>query len=411
MIINTERKDIIHQKKLVLFGAGKIGRSFIGQLFSRGGYEVVFVDIAKQIIDELNIHRNYNVIIKSDQKEEILNIKNVRGVNADNKTGVLDELVNAEIAAVSVGLNGLDKVIPLLAKGLEWRQKAGNDSALDIIIAENMRNADEYFRAELIKYLPENYPIDEKVGLVETSIGKMVPIMQKKHLLKDKLQIFAEPYNTLILNKKAFKNPIPDVTGLAPKENMKAWVDRKLFIHNLGHSAAAYIGYIYKSDLVYIYEVLALPVIYRKVRETMVQSADILLKRYPGEFTYQDLDDHINDLLKRFQNVALGDTIFRVGCDLKRKLGAEDRLSGAIKAALEFNLPYDNILYALICGCHFRAKAEDGKMLKEDVEFVYRYGNNIKLILSEVCGFSEIENIQIFQEVEAIDKILRYLER
>jgi mannitol-1-phosphate 5-dehydrogenase len=398
------------QKKLVLFGAGKIGRSFIAQLFSRSGYEVVFIDVSKEIIDEINLRRNYNIIIKSDKKKEILNIKNVRGVYADNESGAIEEFLTADIAAVSVGLNGLDKVIPLLAKGLEWRQKAGNSSALDIILAENMRNADEYFRTELLKYLPQNYPVDEKAGLIETSIGKMVPIMQKKHSLKDKLQIFAEPYNTLILNKKAFKNPIPDVAGLAPKENMKAWVDRKLFIHNLGHSAAAYIGYAYKSDLVYIHEVLALPVIYREVRETMVQSADILLKKYPEEFTWQDLDDHISDLLKRFQNVALGDTIFRVGCDLRRKLGPEDRLSGAIKTALELNLPYNNILCALICGCHFRAKDEDEKMLKEDTEFVYRYGNNINQILSEVCGFNESEHSELFLEAEKIDISLRCLE-
>ena len=60
-------KDI-SKKKLVLFGAGKIGQSFIGQLFSRGGYEVVFVDVCKPIIDELNRRRTYNVVIKNDEK-------------------------------------------------------------------------------------------------------------------------------------------------------------------------------------------------------------------------------------------------------------------------------------------------------------------------------------------------------
>lgn len=394
-------------KKLVLFGAGKIGRSFIGQLFSMGGYEVVFIDVAKQMIDDLNLRRNYNVIIKSDKKEEILNIKNVRGVYADNESDVIEELANAEIVAVSVGLNGLVKVIPLLAKGLMERQRVNNGSAIDIIIAENMRNADEYLRAELINYLPKNYPINELVGLVETSIGKMVPIMQKKHFKKDNLQIFAEPYNTLILNKKAFKNPIPDIMGLAPKENMKAWVDRKLFIHNLGHSAAAYIGYLYNPDLVYIHEVLAIPGLFKNIRETMTQAADILLKKYPGEFTWQDLDEHIKDLLNRFQNIALGDTIFRVGCDLRRKLGPEDRLSGAINSALEFNLPYDNILCALLCGCHFRAKGEDGHMLKMDEEFVNRYENKTKLVLTEVCGFNEFIYSKLFQEAEAIDTILK----
>jgi mannitol-1-phosphate 5-dehydrogenase len=403
------QKNSVSTKKLVLFGAGKIGRSFIGQLFSRGGYEVVFVDVNEKVIDELNSCRTYNVILKSDAGEEILKIQNVRGVYASNEKNVVNELATAEIAAVSVGVNSLDKVIPLLAKGLLERKKKFENSALDIIIAENMRKADEYFRNELVKYLPENYPINELVGLVETSIGKMVPIMQKKHMLDDILQIFAEPYNTLILNKKAFRNPVPDIKGLAPKENMKAWVDRKSFIHNLGHSAAAYIGYLKNPEFVYLYEALAVPEVYSNVRATMKQAADILVNKYPAEFTIKDMDDHINDLLFRFQNKALGDTIFRVGCDLMRKLGPEDRIAGAIRSSIEFNLPYDKILYALICGCHFRARDEDGYMLKEDVEFVNQYQNDIKSILTEVCGFDKIENKHLFQEAEAIGKYLECL--
>ena len=74
-----------------------------------------------------------------------------------------------------------------------------------------MRNADAYFKEHLLKHLPVTYPLDRLVGLVETSIGKMVPIMQKKDIQEDILQIFAEPYNTLILNKKGFRNPIPEI--------------------------------------------------------------------------------------------------------------------------------------------------------------------------------------------------------
>src|SRR4030043_1128084 len=95
--------DKIQKNKLVLFGAGKIGRSFIGQLFRRGGYEVVFIDVYKPVIDELNRRRNYNVIIKSD-KEQVLNIKNVRGVFAGDDKKVISEVATAGISAVSVGL-------------------------------------------------------------------------------------------------------------------------------------------------------------------------------------------------------------------------------------------------------------------------------------------------------------------
>lgn len=397
---------IIQKNKIVIFGAGKIGRSFIGQLFSRGGYEVVFVDVYKPIIDELTRRGNYNIIIKSD-KEEVLNIKNVRGLCADDEQAVIREVSTAGILAVSVGLNGLKYIFSALAKGLQERFKLDKNYPLDIIIAENMRNADTFFQRQLLNLLPESYPFSDLVGLIETSIGKMVPIMLKKDLNEDILQIFAEPYNTLILNKKGFKNPIPDIAGLAPKENMRAWVDRKLFIHNLGHSTAAYISYLYNPKFTYIYEALAVSKILERTRATMMQSADILLKKYPEEFTSQDLVEHIDDLLFRFQNRSLGDTVFRVGCDLQRKLGPEDRLAGAIREALKLNLDYDKIVFALVCGCHFRATDEEGKMMKEDIEFLRYYNKGIESVLREICSFDSNRDIALYTEAKKIDTLIR----
>jgi len=398
----------ILQNKLVLFGAGKIGRSFIGQLFSVGGYEVVFIDINKSVIDELNHHRHYKLILKSD-KVEVVNIYNVRGVYAGDSQKVINEVATAGIVAVSVGKEGLKHLFSQLSKGLLERYKIDKNYPLDIIIAENMRNADDIFHQQLKKLLPCEYPMDKLVGLIETSIGKMVPLMQRKDVLEDKLQVFSEPYNTLILNKKGFKNPIPDIEGLAPKENMKAWVDRKLFIHNLGHSAAAYVGYIHHPEFVYLYEELAIPEVNRLVRETMLQAANILMKKYPNEFTLHDLTEHVDDLITRFQNKALEDTIFRVGCDLSRKLGPQDRLAGAIEAALELNLPYDKILYALVCGCHFRAKDEDGNRYKGDIEFDELFKKGIRSVLTVLSGFDETRNGKLIAEAETIDKQLRNL--
>jgi mannitol-1-phosphate 5-dehydrogenase len=397
----------ISGNKLVLFGAGKIGRSFIGQLFSRGGYEVVFIDSYKPVIDEINRRGSYKVIIKSEI-EKIIHINHVRGVFAGDAKEVTDEIAGAGILAVSIGQGGLPGIMPLLAEGLIKRFKLDNTVPLDIIIAENLRNAAEYFRLSLKALLPREYPIDQLVGLVETSIGKMVPIMLKKDIEEDMLQIFAEPYNTLILDKQAFKNPIPVIEGLAPKENMKAWVDRKLYIHNLGHATAAYLGYLFNPEYVFLFEALGNEKIYRYTREAMLQSADILLKKYPDEFTMDALTDHIDDLLMRFRNNALGDTVFRVGCDLKRKLAPEDRLAGAIRLAIELNLPYDRILYALVCGCRFRQTDENGKMFPDDISFAELYEKNgISYVLREICGFNGTVHKEVFLEAERLDNDIR----
>lgn len=392
-------------KKLVMFGAGKIGRSFIGQLFSRGGYEVVFIDVFQPVIDELNRRREYNVVIKGTV-DSVIKVNNVRGVYAADEKAVIAEICSATVVATSVGQNGLQGVFPLLSEGLQYRQKH-NQTPIDIIIAENLRDAAPYFESELRKLLPANYPFSQMVGLVETSIGKMVPLMTQKDLQQDILQVFAEPYNTLILDKKTFKNPIPEIKGLAPKENMKAWVDRKLFIHNLGHAATAFLGYIYNPKFIYLYEALEVREIYAEVRSVMQQSATALLKKYPAEFTKESLQDHIDDLLARFQNRSLGDTLFRVGCDLQRKLGSDDRLAGAIKLAIEMNLPYGKILKALVCGCRFRATDENGKMLDSDVEFTRIYQTGIRNVLIQICDFDEMQDKDLIEEAVQSDQNLK----
>jgi len=387
----------IEDRKIVLFGAGKIGRSFIGQLFSRGGYEVVFIDVFKPVIDALNSRKEYAVIIKSNQ-DEVLTINHVRGILASDEPAVVFEIATASIVAVSIGQQGLPNAIPLIAKGLLLRYKEMPHSPLDIIIAENLRHAADYFRTELKPLLPTDYPFDTLVGLVETSIGKMVPIMLQKDMEADVLQVFAEPYNTLILDKLAFRNPIPDIAGLAPKENMKAWVDRKLFIHNLGHATTAYLGFMYNPKFVYLYEALAVSEIKTVVRDTMLQAADILQKRYPEEFTLEDLTVHTDDLISRFQNRALGDTIYRVGCDLMRKLSADDRLAGAIHLAIDLEMPYNRIFNAFIAGCFFKATDEAGNRMKEDIDFsikIQKFG--FEWALTEVAGFDTNKHEAIFK--------------
>jgi len=350
----TGNKSLVDTRKIVIFGAGKIGRSFIGQLFGRSGYDIIFVDVDPIIIKMLNEKASYRVVIKSDKDEEIV-VSNVRAISAIDKSSVTDAVASAGILAVSVGKNALEKVIPAIADGIKIRYDAEPDIPLDIILAENMRSAAEFTREGLLKSLTPGFPIDTYVGLIETSIGKMVPIIPLAEVEKDPLVVFAEPYNTLILDGKGFKSKIPDVKGLAPKSNIKAWVDRKAFIHNLGHATAAYYGYYSYPNSVYMYEILDDQMIFQFTREVMLQSAEILQKVYPDDFTFSDLVEHIDDLLFRFRNKALQDTIFRVGQDLPRKLGSDDRFMGSIHLALSRKMQCDLIIKGMSYGLFFRA--------------------------------------------------------
>ena len=353
----------------MIFGAGKIGRSFIGQLFGCGGYKVVFIDVDRILVDLLNKRGRYRVVIKGETDEEI-NVPNVQAVSALEKGKVVEAVATAGILAVSVGKSALEKVIPVIAEGLLQRNNNCPGVPLDIILAENMRSAAEFTRDILKKNLPSGFPVDSLAGLVETSIGKMVPIIPFTELEKDPLVVFAEPYNSLILDEKGFRSAIPEIAGLAPKNNIKAWVDRKAFIHNLGHASAAYYGHYLHADAIYMYEILDDAEVLRHTREVMLQSADILSTVYPDDFTAADLEDHINDLIHRFRNRALQDTIFRVGQDLVRKLGVDDRFIGSIHLARQCGKPYDKIIEAMSYGLFFKATDEAGGMSSTDITFL-----------------------------------------
>ncbi|MBE0655295.1 MAG: mannitol-1-phosphate 5-dehydrogenase, partial [Bacteroidales bacterium] len=381
----------IHPKKILLFGAGRIGRSFIAQLFHQAGFKLVFVDIDKNLVDLLNKRKSYPVVIKGNYETK-LEISLEKALHLDEKEQILRELSVADICSVSVGQRGLLGVADLLAQGITERHSIKPLIPLDIILAENLRDAAKWMKQNLEKKIPSSLPLDEYVGLIETSIGKMVPIMTERDLENDPLQVFAEPYNTLILDEKAFRNPIPDIKGLAPKKNMKAWVDRKLFIHNLGHVCLAYLGFIKNQSWKYTWEALNDREIRNEVFLCMQESASVLLKMYPNEFTRDDLTAHIKDLLDRFGNKALGDTIFRVGCDLGRKLGPEDRLVPVIKSARVHGLPYQSIMKVLVSGIYFDARDEKGRMNEHDLQFVNIFNRDVVRILTDHCKFEASEN-------------------
>lgn len=402
----TKGKLKVETDKIVIFGAGKIGRSFIGQLFGNSGYNIVFIDVDPVIIELLNKKSRYRVIIKGEKEEEII-INNVKAISALDKSSVADAVATAGIVAVSVGKNALERVLPVIASGLKKRITFNPGMPLDIILAENMRSAADFTRDQLARDLPAGFPIDSYVGLIETSIGKMVPIMPLAEAEKDPLVVFAEPYNTLILDGRGFKTPVPDVKGLAPKNNIRAWVDRKAFIHNLGHATAAYYGYFHHPEAVYMYELLDDEKILRFTRMVMHQSAEILKAEYPEDFTLTDLGEHIDDLLYRFRNKALQDTIFRVGQDLPRKLGADDRFMGSIHLAEKNNMPYDLIIKAMSYGFFFRARDEEGNFFAADNIFHAKLSENFESALIEILLFDKERDAGIIAELGKLFESLK----
>ncbi|MBN1809417.1 MAG: mannitol-1-phosphate 5-dehydrogenase [Planctomycetes bacterium] len=347
----------------VQFGAGNIGRSLAGALMSRAGYNVIFVDLDRRLVDALNTAGSYRIVVKDECPEEIV-VSGVRAVGAWDRQAVARSVADADFAGTAVGPRALEAVADLFAEGLRLR----NGRPIDLLLCENQRGAASLFRACLRKSPAWDASADWPVGLVETSIGKMVPIMPADVREADPTLVWAEAYNRIIADREAFITPIPDVDGLVTKSNFSAYVDRKLYVHNLGHAACAYFGALHGADA--IWESMEIPDARDAARGSMNESGNGLLSRYPGEWSRGEMLAHIEDLLKRFRNRALGDTVFRVGRDLPRKLRPDDRLIGSLRMQLAAGVDPAWTVRAVAAALLFRKPGEDGRLFPQDASFV-----------------------------------------
>jgi len=318
-------------KKAIMYGGGNIGRGFIGALLSQSGYEVTFIDVAEPVINHLKEHNKYPIRIVSTEGYEDVWVEHVTAVNG-NLPEAVDAIAECDIMATAVGARILKFIVPNIVAGLRKRWEMGK-GALNIIICENLNNANEVLEGMLKAALTEAEcrKFDESVGLVEASIGRMVPIQTDEMKDGEPMRVCVERYGFLPVDKAAFKGSVPQIRNMVPYAPFDFYVKRKLFIHNMGHATCAYLGNL--MGLEYIYESIAVPEVRVLVQNAMQESEMALSRRYGASMT--DLQEHITDLLYRFTNAALKDTCQRVGGDPARKLSPEDRLIGSSLLAME----------------------------------------------------------------------------
>ncbi|MBN1555858.1 MAG: mannitol-1-phosphate 5-dehydrogenase [Phycisphaerae bacterium] len=383
-------------KRIVQFGAGNIGRSLVGQLFSRAGYEVTFIDAVEGIVEALNEQGRYDVIVKDTLpagESDRIGVTNVRGLHASQMDQIAQAVARADLLATAVGPAVLPKIAGTLAAGLSKRTEP-----ISIILCENLRNAATHMRGWLGEHLPAGFDISSRVGLVETSIGKMVPIMPAEVTRNDPLVVWAEAYNQIIADRAGFLGIPPDVPGLVLKDNFAAYVDRKLFIHNLGHAAAAYFGYL--RGKVSIWQCVEDEEIHSQARAVMWASAAALISKYPSEFNEADQTEHVDDLLRRFANQALNDSVFRVGRDLYRKLAPEDRCIGALRLVASRGGDTEPIVKTIAAALRFQAVDEQGLPFPGDVDFHETLRRESpRCMLETHCGLNRPEDIPLVERI------------
>lgn len=321
--------------KAVMYGGGNIGRGFIGMLFSMSGYEVTFIDVVQSVIDGLNREGKYPVRIVSNEGHEDIEVEHVCAVNGNDQETAAEVIAEADIMATAVGVNVLKFIVPNLVEGIR-RRKERRCRPLNIIICENLVDANKVLERMLKAELTEKELtwFDENIGLVEASIGRMVPVQTEEMKDGNPLRVCVERYGFLPVDKAAFRGEIPEIRNMVPFEPFDYYIRRKLYVHNMGHAVCAYLGlYMHRE---YIYEVIEDSCIQNIVQNAMLESALALSKAY--HMPVELLVRHFQDLLSRFKNRVLKDTCRRVGGDPKRKLSSTDRLIGSSLLCLEHGI-------------------------------------------------------------------------
>lgn len=318
--------------KAVMYGGGNIGRGFIGALLSQSGYEVTFIDVAEPVVKALSENHRYPVRYVSTEGHEDVMIEHVTAVNGNDQASASEAIASCDIMATAVGARILKFIVGNIVAGLRKRW-ARTDKPLNIIICENLMDANKVLEGMLKEQLTdeEKKIFDERVGLVEASIGRMVPVQTDEMKDGDPMRVCVERYGYLPTDKAAFKGEIPAIRNMVPFEPFDFYIKRKLYIHNMGHATCAYLGDV--LGLPYIYESIDVPEVRILVQNAMTESAMALSKKYG--VALDGILLHITDLLHRFTNAALKDTCQRVGGDPGRKLSPDDRLIGSSSLALE----------------------------------------------------------------------------
>ncbi|MBK5443144.1 MULTISPECIES: mannitol-1-phosphate 5-dehydrogenase [unclassified Peribacillus] len=371
-------------KQVVHFGAGNIGRGFIGALFSQSGYHVTFVDIADQIIDQLNDKKQYQVKLATDQQESVT-VENVSGLNSlKQEEEIIKAIKEATYLTTAIGPNILPHIAPLIAKGLTSRVKE-TDEKLYVIACENQISATDLLEGYILENLDQDTKakLADKVSFFNSAVDRIVPIQNNE----GSLDVLVEPYYEWVVETN---ENIPAVEGMTIVKELAPFIERKLFTVNTGHAVIAYLGYL-KDNKLTIDQSLEDEGIVKQVKKTLDETGAYLIKEY--QLNPDEHQQYINKIINRFKNSYLNDSVNRVGRSPLRKLGPNDRLVRPAVEAKKAGLSYTHLAKAIAAALLFNYN-EDEEALK--LQAMVKE-NGVPSVLKEVSGLDE--NSEITKEV------------
>ncbi|KAH9933231.1 mannitol dehydrogenase domain-containing protein [Epithele typhae] len=327
--------DGVHDRKAIHFGAGNIGRGFIGPLLVDSGYHVIFADVDKDVIRALNEQDSYAVHILDSDEEHLNAVHDVSGLLATSAPDIARAFVDPylDLATTAVGVSVLPRIASVLADGMRAR-RAADAGDMNVIACENAALEDDPETAAWVR---------AHVGFANCSVDRIVPPYHPNASAGDSpLDVGVEGFYEWVVDGHALHatRPAVHLKGVRLTDKLDAYVERKLFTLNCGHALAAYLGAL--KRLATIDAAVADADVRGTLRGALEREAGAALVRKHG-FDPREHRTYVERVVARFANARVRDDVGRVGREPLRKLARGDRLLGPYAMARGYGLPTENL--------------------------------------------------------------------
>lgn len=365
--------------KATHFGAGNIGRGFIGEILHQNGFSIDFVDINETIIDALKERNSYEIELAAAEKKHI-KVEQVTGINNQkDPEAVIASVATSDIVTTAIGPNILPFIAELIAKGIQKRHLEGNDTPLDVIACENMIGGSQFLLNKVREFLNKedlSY-VDDFIGFPNAAVDRIVPMQQHD----DPLFVSVEPFCEWLVDDTQSKAKQIRLDNVGYVSDLTPYIERKLFSVNTGHATTAYTGNYYGYTT--IGKAIADDKVLNQLKAVLQETGDLLIAKW--DFARSQHEQYIQKIIERFKNPYISDDVSRVARTPIRKLGYDERFIRPIREAKERGLAYQSLVNVVAMILQYDDPNDEEsvrlqKMLKE---------KSVADVIYEVTGLSD----------------------
>jgi mannitol-1-phosphate 5-dehydrogenase len=383
-------------KSIVIWGAGRIGRGFVADLFYAAGYRIVLVDKAPELVRQLRDSSRYMVVRapRADELQETT-IEGYTALATTEAQKVGTEVVQADLLAVAVYPDQFQASADELAACLLRRREERPDVPLDILLCTNLIHAGPRFEGALEQSLPPEAHgyLCQRIGVVEALVLRIAPDPPEAVRQRDPLLVWTDGYAELPVDGRSFRGPIPEVPALRLVDDMRAEETRKIYTYNMAHAVLAYQGARRGYDL--IVNCMADLNVYAEAEGVLDEASRALQAEYG--YTAEEMSAWTKEALERTNNPVLGDTVKRYAADSRRKLGRNDRLVGPALLALKHGIEPRHIISAIAAGLGYVDAGDVGATYVQET----LSNSGLREAVCEICGLTPADDVLLDSIVKA----------